>query len=522
VVGNDILDTVTDSKPRAIYWGLAAILLLAAGLRLYRIEHQNVWLDEAFSAYMVQKGFLMLIASATSDIHPPLYYLSLKCWVALFGLSPTALRSLSALFSLTLIWLSFLLARKLMTDRAALLVALLLALSSHQIYHAQEARMYALVAVLTLAMTLCYCRLREQAMAQPRYLVAFFISATLALYTHYVALLLIGAINAHFLYALLAERKTSGARLWGREVKRWLLLQLGVVALFSPWLLVITQQLKNSPPMSWRTPATLSEALLAAGWFPLKLIVCWVYPWDLPYAVQKQFQNPRDWTNFYFLSQQFLLVVVGFGVVGLLFLRSLMARQKQPLALVLWLFPLAVATVVGLRGTLELPRYLMPTAPYFFILLSSGLMQLKRAGLRLFSLLALIVVMTIGVIGYAHKPARDSDYRPVVQTIQTEFKPGDVILPVPYYISHVLRYYLRQTQLTPAVFASFEYYSIPDYLQEKRVNRAWVVLDYRSRLFSKPGSELIPLSDFRLVEEHTFATDRPMIRLLLVERLPTR
>jgi uncharacterized membrane protein len=522
-------DKVTRSETKPVYWGLAAILLLAAGLRLYRIDYQNIWLDEAYSAYMAQQSFSKLLAAATSDIHPPLYYLSLKSWIALFGLSPLALRSLSVLFSLLIIWLSFLLARRLVSDHAALLVALLLALSPHQLFHAQEARMYPLVTVLTLAMTLCYWKLRETTLLNPPYVIGYVLFATLALYTHYVALLIIGAINAHFFYSLLTEQKIDGKvggmtpLLRRRELTYWLLLHISIVLLFSPWLAIITQQLKNNPPLSWRAPATLPQALAAAGRLPLELTAgYWVYPWDLTFALKKQLARPHDWSNLVFLSREILLIILGGMALALLFLYSLAGRKKQLLALTLLFIPLTVATAISLRGTLQLPRYLTPVAPYFFILLSSGLAQLKKPSHRLSLILVLIAAMTTGLTVYYSKPARDSDYRPVLSIILSKFQSGDAILPTPYYMSHVLRYYFRQTPPAPAIVVSYRPYSIPGYLEQRGISRAWVVLDYRSPLFSQPSSRLVPLPLFYLVEEHAFPSNRPQVRLLLLARQPRR
>jgi len=60
---------------------LILLLLAAFALRLYRLDHQEIWGDEAHSAY---------VASL-----PPPYHLLLWFWVKLTGSSVFALRFLS-------------------------------------------------------------------------------------------------------------------------------------------------------------------------------------------------------------------------------------------------------------------------------------------------------------------------------------------------------------------------------------------------------------------------------------------
>ena len=94
-----------------------------------------------------------LIERTAADVHPPLYYLLLKAWTLVFGDSPAAMRSLSALFSVLTILAVYqtvrqanpqatVYARPRLTG-AALFIAALVAFSVFQIRYGWEARMYA-------------------------------------------------------------------------------------------------------------------------------------------------------------------------------------------------------------------------------------------------------------------------------------------------------------------------------------------------------------------------------------------
>ena len=85
------------------------------------------------------------------DHHPPLYYVGLHFWQALFGDLQGPVRALSALCSTLAIPVFYLATRRLFNTPTALIAALILAVSPFHVRFAQEARMYAL---LTLAAAL--------------------------------------------------------------------------------------------------------------------------------------------------------------------------------------------------------------------------------------------------------------------------------------------------------------------------------------------------------------------------------
>src|SRR2546423_12411379 len=77
---------------------LLALVLLAAGLRFYRIDAQSLWYDEGISAYQLTRSFGEIVRASSLDSHPPLYYWTLKAWGSVFAASEVGLRSLSAVW----------------------------------------------------------------------------------------------------------------------------------------------------------------------------------------------------------------------------------------------------------------------------------------------------------------------------------------------------------------------------------------------------------------------------------------
>ena len=127
---------------------LLGILLLAFALRLYNVEGQSIWGDEAFSIYTAQQSVGNVLSSG-ADLHPPLYHLLLHFWLLLTGRTALAVRFLSLGWSLLSVAAGYALARTLTAEEPALLSAtFLVAISPFQIFYAQEARMYAQAAAL--------------------------------------------------------------------------------------------------------------------------------------------------------------------------------------------------------------------------------------------------------------------------------------------------------------------------------------------------------------------------------------
>lgn len=128
---------------------LAAVVLVAAGLRLHDLGAESFWHDEAWTWGLV-RGDGLLWKLTRLDAHPPLYFALLHAW-ARFGDSEAWLRLPSALAGIASVLLIARLGRRLGGPRAALAAALFLALSPFAIRYSREARSYALLFLLCLA-----------------------------------------------------------------------------------------------------------------------------------------------------------------------------------------------------------------------------------------------------------------------------------------------------------------------------------------------------------------------------------
>lgn len=142
-----------ETGARAWWIAYALILLLAAALRFVQIGKSEPWLDENYSVVMAMRSGGIL-GGALADTNPPLYLYLLKGWMSLFGVSASAIRSLSAVCGVAqLAALGLWLAACGLPRRVALWAMAIGALAPLHIYYAQEARAYTLAWLLfTLAL----------------------------------------------------------------------------------------------------------------------------------------------------------------------------------------------------------------------------------------------------------------------------------------------------------------------------------------------------------------------------------
>jgi len=173
-------------------WGWPALVLLAgAVLRFATLDAQSLWYDEAVTAQLLRMDLpAMLGAIPDSESTPPLYYVLAWLWTHVFGTGEVGLRSLSALFGTATLGVAWALGQRLGGDRAGLAAAALVAFNPMLIWFSQEARAYALLALLGTLSALLWLRALEQPRALGR-LAAWGTIAVLALATHYYAVFLI-------------------------------------------------------------------------------------------------------------------------------------------------------------------------------------------------------------------------------------------------------------------------------------------------------------------------------------------
>jgi uncharacterized membrane protein len=307
---------------------LAALVSLAIGL------HQSVWFDEAYSIFLAKQPVAELIHLTSIDGHPPLFYLLLKAWAAVFGFSELALRSLSVILMAGVIIVAGLLTKRLFGLRAALLTLPLLIVAPFMLRYGFEIRMYALAALIGVAATYVLVVAQQVKDSRHQWLLYGTYAALVALgvYTlYYMALLWI----AHVIWLVWLAVKERQSLL----KTRWPVAFIASVILFIPWLPIFLSQLGNGS-LSPVVKALTLEQLVGVVTF--------------------NFLYQPAWQLGVFAS--FIVVVV----IGLLIyfaikaFKNASAHEREYLVLMglYALVPIAVLMAVSLAKPMYLERYL--------------------------------------------------------------------------------------------------------------------------------------------------------------------
>ena len=82
----------------------AAVLAIYVGTRFWNLTFSCLWFDEIFSVHAAEHNWNSILNFVALDlIHPPLFYLLLKAWIAIGGESLLWLRSFPVVFSIVAI-----------------------------------------------------------------------------------------------------------------------------------------------------------------------------------------------------------------------------------------------------------------------------------------------------------------------------------------------------------------------------------------------------------------------------------
>ena len=235
-----------------------ALLALVAGaalLRFLTLDVQSLSNDEAFTAAIAAGDPGSVFASVKStESTPPLYYLLAWAWEKPPGGGETGMRLLPALLGTLLVPATWAAAHETLPRRSALIAALLVAVSPLLVWYSQEARAYALLALLSTLGFLFFVRgLRGGGRGQRgggRDLALWSLCSALAVATHYFAVF---PVAAEGLWLLLARR----------EARARVLAACVPPALVGGALLPLLVHQEEHVPRAWTEAFTLWDQLRA-------------------------------------------------------------------------------------------------------------------------------------------------------------------------------------------------------------------------------------------------------------------
>jgi hypothetical protein len=274
-----------------------------------------------------------------------------------------------------------------------LLAAFLLAISVFHVQYSQEARMYALAALLALASVCCFVLVLTG--RSPAAWAGYLAATLLLVYTHPSGWALVAVQNL----AVIVRRTVRGAPA-RPSLPAWFAGQALMLVLYSPWIVAL---------------ATHDSGLSLSGGFSL----------------HKLRRSLKDHAGGYLLLTAFL-AAIAFGLVARLRAGNVDRRagNGSPLvvwisrhgrtlfALSWWLGPLAALAVASLvLGVRIRDRYTMVGLPAMFLLAAAGASALPRRPLKIAAAGLFAVLSVWPLVDYLGTP-RKEDWRGVVGAVR--------------------------------------------------------------------------------------------------------
>lgn len=236
-----------DRLDRYDYRLLGGAMLIYSIVTLGNIGRWSIWFDEAFSAFLLRFNFADILRLTGLDVHPPLYYWTLKVWTWFWGSSDIAMRLLSVVCILVAMLGMYKLVKYMFQDsKVAAAAVYVMALTPMLVRFGDEARMYAMVTAIAVWATYVLAKVMRRPSKK--------------LWSYYTILIVAGMLThyfvafvwlSHWVWRAIAI-KSEGKQFWKNYFsKQWVLTHIGAFLLLAPWLPVMARQLTSAQSGFW-------------------------------------------------------------------------------------------------------------------------------------------------------------------------------------------------------------------------------------------------------------------------------
>jgi mannosyltransferase len=386
----------------AIPAGLGLLVLVSLLLRTRELGI-GFWIDEGLSVGIAHRPLAEIPGVLRQDGSPPLYYVLLHLWMVPFGTSEVAVRALSLCCATLAIPASFWGARALFGTAAGWLAAVLAATNPFLTQYAQEARMYALVALLGIVACTTFARafLRPETEARRRpWALGYAVSLAALMYTHNWAVFFAIACGGTWLVLL---ARTQGEER-GRLLRTGLVAFGGALVLYLPWV-----------------PTSLYQSAHTGA------------PWSLAPSLTALLGVPGQLVGT--MAQAVLALAGGAGLAAMVAQREQTRARTALVLLGIGAVTVLLAWLASQASPAWANRYLaIGLAP---VLLAAG------GGLAYAGRLGIAGALIVTLMGLTHgAPSEKSNVQTIAENLSPSLRAGDLVVSTQPEQVSVLHYYL--------------------------------------------------------------------------------
>ncbi len=448
---------------------LAGIIAAGLGLRLFHLDAQSVWYDEAFTIVQSGKPLDRLLAALVAEggRHPPLHYWLLHGWFGVTGYGAYQARLLSAVFGTLAIPALYLLARRFAGPATALCAALLLAVSQMAVYFSQEARSYMAAQCLAVLAACAFMWL----LARPTLArtVVFAMAALALLATHYYGVATLLALGLYWVTFRRASSPLVGRRL--------VLAGALAAVCYAPWPLALRSSAEARPGRVFQDRDVSEQPSLLAPVMALNRFNS---------GKLTSVEAPSSAGSVALGLMLFTVpVAAAFWIAGR---RRFASRSVVPpeanapgaleglvLGTLLAALPVALAMAAGWFGaTFNYRHYSFAVPGYYLAVALAWQVCFTRRAVRAGWIAAVLALSAVALRASYTVPTKP-DYRAALAPMAAAVTAGDCVVTLPNIWRDEMHlawdvYYRDRAQPTPVAFAALG--AVPD-----ACGRLWVVWD---------------------------------------------
>ena len=225
----------------AFYYIIPIVLLIYF---IINVLNTSIWLDEAFSLFMMKHDIIDMVKCTAIDVHPPLYYILLKVFISIFRIvNPIIISKIfSILPIIILLIISYTTIKNTFGKKVSFIFNLLLLGMPHILYYSIEIRMYSFAFMFV---TLLYLYSYRWCMNNNKKdLIKLTIFAIASVYTHYFS-----AISAMLIYFIILVYKIIKKE--KKDIINILISGIIVSLCYLPWIYVLLKQILQVKESYW-------------------------------------------------------------------------------------------------------------------------------------------------------------------------------------------------------------------------------------------------------------------------------
>jgi mannosyltransferase len=208
---------------------IALLMVFSIILSVFVFAKTSLRLDEAQSLFQVSRDLGGTLFAVAQDVHVPGYHTLLQVWTFFFGNEVVPARLMSLGFFLATIPLVYVLGNMVFNHKVGLYAAILVTVSPFMQWYGSEARMYSMLAFMTVLHYYFFIKVYDEGKARQWF--GYILVAIFGLYTHYFFGFVL--LTEALFYLLYRKSFPKGS------FKKFILAAVVALSAIAPWLLYV-------------------------------------------------------------------------------------------------------------------------------------------------------------------------------------------------------------------------------------------------------------------------------------------